>query len=436
MLAIWMAIALSGHAFGQWKAGIARVDITPTEPVLQWGYAERNRPHLGIRQPLSVKALALEDAGGIRSVLLTYDLLGIPRELGKRIAERMDREHRIPRARLALNSSHTHSAPMLWYWPGVPQLPSTPGEVAMKRYTDRLIDQSVEAVAAALKNLQPAQLSYEFGYAGIAVNRRRVRDRSLPGPVDPDVLVLAVRGNEGGLRGVVFGYACHATVLNDYQVNGDWPGYAQEAIEAAHPGVTAMFVAGAGADQNPLPRRSVELAQAYGRVMRDAVNEILSARMKTLDGPLHAAFENVDLPLQPPSREELEAGTKATNPMVRAHADQTLQRLNKYGALPRTYSYPVQVWRFGSLTMIMLAGEVVVDYSIRLRTQHGWDSVWVAGYSNDVFAYVPSKRVRMEGGYEGKDAMINWAQPSPFAPEVEDVLIRKIDQMMAQLPSQ
>lgn len=91
----------------------------------------------------------------------------------------------------------------------------------------------------------------------------------------------------------------------------------------------------------------------------------------------------------------------------------------------------MQVWRFGKdLKLVALAGEVVVDYALRIKAQHGWDDTWVAAYSNDVFAYIPSLRVLKEGGYEGGGAMIPYGQPGPFAPAVEEIIIHKVDQLL------
>lgn len=49
-------------------------------------------------------------------------------------------------------------------------------------------------------------------------------------------------------------FSGHATAINDEKVNGDYCGHACYAIETAHPGAVALFVAGCGADCNPLPR--------------------------------------------------------------------------------------------------------------------------------------------------------------------------------------
>ena len=70
-----------------------------------------------------------------------------------------------------------------------------------------------------------------------------------------------------------FGYACHPTVLDGYEWSGDYPGFAQIELEKSYPGTVAMFFQGTGADMNPLPRRTVPLAQQYGEELAAAVQE-------------------------------------------------------------------------------------------------------------------------------------------------------------------
>jgi neutral ceramidase len=80
--------------------------------------------------------------------------------------------------------------------------------------------------------------------------------------------------------------------------------------------------------------------------------------------------------------------------------------------------------------MVALAGEVVVDYSLRLKRELTGPPLWVAGYSNDVFGYVPSARVLHEGGYEGGGAMLYTPLPGPFAPSVEELVVGKVHELM------
>ncbi|HYM09263.1 MAG TPA: neutral/alkaline non-lysosomal ceramidase N-terminal domain-containing protein [Bryobacterales bacterium] len=440
---LWLAAMLALGALGAsaqsaWKAGAASVNITPSEPIWLAGYGDRTRPSEGVRQQIYAKALALQDSQGVTSVIVTSDLLGFPREVAEPIADRAQKQFGLPRERLVLNSSHTHSAPVIGNMLR-PAYPYGEDQVAViRRYTAWLEDRVVEVIGEAIHNLAPAQLSFEQGLAGVAVNRRRVGHREYPGPVDQDVPVLSVRGPDGSLRALVFGYACHNTVLNDYQINGDWAGYAQAELEKEHPGVTALFMEGCGADANPLPRRSVELAMKYGQILAAAVDQVLKAKMKPIGGSVNAAFARVDIPFQtPPSREEFERRLHDKSVAIQRHAKYMLQIYERDGKLPDRYPYEVEVWQFGrDLTWVMLAGEVVVDYSLRYKGAYGWDNTWVSGYSNDVFAYIPSERVLKEGGYEGGGAMIGYGQPGPFGWAVEEIIAEKVDELVKRVRGQ
>jgi hypothetical protein len=271
-----LAVVPGLQAAESWKAGVSRIDITPNEPIWMAGYASRTKPSEGVRQRLYAKALALEDSAGIVSVLLTADLAGFRRDVSQLIVARVTGKYHLPRERLVLNSSHTHSGPVTTVSRYSTYAMNDEHKAAVLRYQAQLVDKVVEVIGAALESREPATLSYEQGFAGFAVNRRRVGHREYPGPTDHDVPVLAVKKADGALLAIAFGYSCHATVLSDYQINADWPGYAQEAVETRNPGAIAMFVNGCSADQNPLPRRLVELAQRYGDTISIAVDEVLN----------------------------------------------------------------------------------------------------------------------------------------------------------------
>ncbi len=418
-------------AEGTWKAGVAGVDITPSESIWMAGYAARKKPSEGVRHPIHAKALALEDQMGTVSVMVTADLGGFRREVAEKIAARAAKEHGLARDKLVLNASHTHSGPITRVRKR-PSYPLEPEQIeVINRYQKRLIDQVVGVIGEAMGNRQPATLSYEQGLAGFAVNRRRVRRRDYPSPTDHDVPVLAVRKADGSLLAVAFGYACHATVLGDYEINGDWPGYAQSAVEDRNPGVVAMFVNGCSADQNPLPRRSVELAKRYGDTLAIAIDQVLKGKMKSLSGPLRTGYKQVHLAFKVPSKAELDTRLNDDNRRKREHAKRMLAMLEEDGKLTESYPYPVQVWQFGDgLTFIALAGEVVVDYSLRFKGTYGWHDTWVSSYNNDVFGYVPSLRVLKEGGYEGGDAMLFTSLPGPFRAGVEETIAETVDELV------
>lgn len=152
-------LLFSMAASAAWKVGVAKVDISPSEPVWLAGYGSRDRPVSEILQRIYVKALALRDDSGRVSVLVTSDLLGFTAGLSKRVADRVQTKHGISRAGLAFNASHTHSAPVVGgmlrpaYKLGPEHIPP------IKRYTAKLEDQVVEVIDTAIADLKPATVS-------------------------------------------------------------------------------------------------------------------------------------------------------------------------------------------------------------------------------------------------------------------------------------
>lgn len=420
-----------------WQAGAAAVVITPPQAMWMSGYASRDRPAQGKIHDLFVKALALRDPAGRTVVLLTCDLVGIDRVTSQQICRRIQERHQLSRDQVAIATSHTHSGPvvgtnllsMYSLEPSQQQL--------VQQYTGLLTDWCVSAADQAVAALQPVRLQVSEGTAKFAVNRRNNREPDVPmlraegklaGPVDHRVPVLAARAADGKLVSVLFGYACHATVLSGMDWCGDWPGFAQLEIEKAHPGTIALFWAGCGADQNPLPRRTVELAMEYGRQAAVAVDQALSGEQTLVQGRLSTVYREIDLALDTlPTREQVEQDLKSENVYLARRARGLIRQFEERGSLAQTYPYPIQVWSLGdAATLTFLGGEVVVDYSLRIQQELSQARSWVAGYSNDVMAYIPSRRVLMEGGYEGESAMIYYGLPTKWSPDVEEHIIREI----------
>jgi hypothetical protein len=428
-----------------WKAGLAKVRITPDKSVWMTGFASRTKPSEGAMHDLFARALALEDASGGRAVLVTADLIGVSASVAKMVTDEAQRRYGLARDRLMLAFSHTHGGPSVTNLLRVLANPRMTPEQQRDTddYTRGLVDKVAALVGEALADLRPARLSAGQGEAPFAMNRRLKTEKGYvigvnpDGPTDHTVPVLRVDGADGHLRAAVFLYACHNTTLGGdiYQFHGDYAGFAESALESRHAGATAMFMMGCGGDANPHPRGTVDLARQHGETLAGAVDAVLSGAMRPVHGPLRTAFGTVALPFAPPpAREALEAQTTDKNQFVQWHAKELLAILDRDGRLPATYPAPVQVWRFGQEMMIVaLGGEVVVDYALRLKKELGPGGVWVAGYCNDVFAYVPSRRVLEEGGYEAGGAMTYYGHPGPFATEVEEVLVRRVHDLVGQV---
>ena len=421
----------------EWKAGVARTDITPEKPVWMAGYAARTRPAEGTIHPLWAKALVIEDHRGERVVIVTSDLIGFVREMADRIGDRVQRQTGIERDRIVMSVSHTHCGPVILGCADIAHHMAEEDVAVAAAYRKKLEDKVVDVISQASKAIQPAKLAFGEGHATFAKNRRGVQTQAYansPGPVDHTVPVLRVTDQNDRPLAVLFGYACHNTTLGGdfYSYNGDYAGFAQIEVEAKHPGVMAMFITGCGADANPQPRGKLELAEQHGKSLAAAVDGTLSGELHPVNGALAVAFERVDLPfVDPPTKEELEKRRGEGTVYQQRLTELLLKRFADRGQIDNSYPYPVQVVRFGDdLSMVALAGEVVVDYALRLRKRYEGQRIWVAGYSNEVFAYLPSERVLSEGGYEGASAMVYFGWHGPFKPGMEDCVVGLINKLM------
>ena len=436
--------SLQNEELSAWKAGVARRVITPETSVWLAGYGTK-RPPDGKLHDLWMKALALEDDAGNRAILITSDFQGVPKSMSDRVFEQLQKLHDLQRHQIMFTFSHNHCGPRL----GDDLVDYYPVDAAqvelVEQYTSLMVTRAVELVAEALEKLAPAQIQFGEGRATFAVNRRNnveaevpamlAKGQPLAGPVDHTVPVLKVSRQDGQLDVVLFGYACHPTTLSFLTWCGDYPGFAQLEIEREHPGATAMFVNTCGGDQNPLPRRSVELCQRYGQMLSAAVEEVLKKPLKDVSPGMRTAFELVELPYQKViTRDELQTLLQDSNAIRARWAARMLEKLVAGETFSATYPYPVHAWRLGREVLIIGTGaETVVDYALRFKKEFG-PGTWVCGYADDMIAYIPSRRVWEEGGYEGGSSLYEYGRPAlRWAGDVEERIAASVHKLVKQV---
>ncbi len=397
ILAFVICCSMTPISFSQdWKVGAAKIDITPQERLTMAGYAGRKEPAEGTEQPLYAKAIVLEDQEGSRVVIVTLDLIGVIPELRSEIEKACMEKFQLPSQQLVMNASHTHCGPAY-------------GTEPAKAYFDSMSKKIVEVIGEAIQKLQPASLHFSEGRCGFAMNRRTPSEqgyRNHPNPrgvVDHQVPVLSARDASGKLIAILFGYACHNTTLGFLKWCGDYAGYAQAEIEMDFPGAVALFMMGCGGDQNPYPRSELKYAAMHGRTLATSVAAAIETGQKeprhqqALKGSLQCILDKVTLDFVTKDREP--------------------------------FDYPIQIIKFGSdLSLVALASEVTVDYSLRLKRELPLmtaGNFWIAGYSNTYAGYIPSRRVLVEGGYE--------AQSRPWQTSLEERITTKTHELLAKL---
>ena len=406
--------------------GAGRVDITPDYPIRLTGFAARKTESTGAHTRLWARALAIGE-GRDAAVLVTVDNCGVCSNVTEEVARRLARRSGVSRSRFAVSSSHTHTGPCATgFAPNIFAQDIPPDQLAViDRYTSFLTDGIEEAALRALANRRPARLFWNQGQVDFAGNRR-----TKGGPVDHSVPVLIARDDAGVPFAVLANYACHCTTLGSEfnQTCADWAGFARDGIEAQFPGMTALVSIGCGADSNPSPRGGADfglaLSMNHGNSLAREVGRLLALPGVELPQAPSCRFQRIELPYQPHFTREQWAD-RSTKPAITGHhARRWLARIDRGESLPRSLPYAVQTWSFGDrLAMVFLAGEVVVDYSLRLKRELDGARLWVTGYANDVPCYIPSRRILNEGGYEAVDSLWYYDRPAQLSPAVEDLIV-------------
>lgn len=429
------AAAAAADGEGVYDVGVARVDITPDYPIRLHGFGGRREESDGITQRIWAKAMAIGADDQKPVVIVTLDSLGIRESMIDEVVSRIGETTGLERKQIVVAFSHSHTTPKI---NGVADTVfSTPippeHQVHIDRYTRETTDAVEKVVLAALADRQPSTLWWSVGNVGFAKNRR-----TEGGPVDHDLPVLVVKSAEDdSTRAVYTTYACHCVTLSDNKISGDWAGFAQEAIERNHRGAMALVSIGCGSDSNPdsgVTGSNTAAAADQGAQIADEIERLLRGPLNPVTGPLTSTLSHIDLPLNPlPTKEQLES-TAASDDPAGYNAKWQLDKLARGEPLQSKLDYPIQIASFGdSLAMVFLAGEVCVDYALRLKAELDPEKVWIHGYSNDFCAYIPSERLLKEGGYGGGSETVYFALPTILATGLEEAIIGQVHK---QIPPQ
>lgn len=421
--------------------GAARVDITPQLPIRLSGYQSRQVETEKVETRLLARALAFGSSDRDTCVVITAELIGISEEISDAVASALRAKHpQLQRANVAICTTHVHTGPAIaGVLPFMYSADLPPDQVArIKRYTDDMQAKLVEVGLAALAARKPGKLGWTEGKVDFATHRRVIENgkwktfgSSPDGPVDHALPVLRATDESGGVRAVLLNYACHCTTLagGDNFVHSDWAGDAALRIEKANPGAIALVAIGCGADANP-NLRAVAGVAINGEKVATEVARLISGSLRPLGPVTTATYRRADLELAPlPTREELQARVAPGDRQktVSYAASKFLAQLDSGKPLPKTIPYPVQTWRFGrDLAMVFLAGEVVSEYSLRLKRELDGTRLWVNAYANSVPTYVASKRMFPEGGYEVDNSMNYYGWPTRLAIGTEDHVISTV----------
>lgn len=418
--------------------GFTAQDITPDPGLSMSGFGVRQGPPtaVGIHDPIHVHALAAS-AGGSTVILFSFDLIGLPVAWIDQARKAVENDCGVPAGSQMYSCSHTHCGP------GTGVIPYTMGEapVVDSAYMECLTGSVVNVARAALKSAAPANLRIGEGESYAGWNRRSA-DAAPNGPrdghvdeIDPTVVVAQFEGEDGGILGTVVNYGCHATSSRDSYYSSDYPGYVRSIVEA-ETGAPCIYVNGGGGDVNPRGATSIlrgfDLAERTGgRLGNDAVAVLgsLSAVDSTRVGAVATNAELVyrELISEAEARRlhreraaAVEAATSLEDKFLHKwhgteYADRVIAALNDESWSDRL-QVEVQALRIGDLAIAAFPSEIFSADSRSIRANSPAPHTMVAGWSNGLFGYAPTRRAVERGGYEAETAFRIYGHPAAWDP--------------------
>ena len=193
-----------------------------------------------------------------------------------------------------------------------------------------------------------------------------------------------------------------------------------------------MVAIGCGGDANPSPRGEFVHVNQHAVMITDKIDKLLQAdKFTVLNNIPVGKMKKVELTFAhvPDAKEFVEqADLEGARGL---YARNSLSILAQGGSISSTISYPVQVWSFGNqLAIVFLGGEVVVDYSLRIKREFIKEKIWVNAYANDISTYIASKRLFTEGGYEVDGSMPYYNHPSRLTEDTEEKIINAVHELI------
>lgn len=427
-------------------AGVAVVDVTPPVGLRLSGFAARTAPCDGVYLPLRAVVTALtERATGARVVLVSAEWLGFY-DRTEPLRALITAATGVPRDHIVLAATHTHCGPAVHRHEAGDCWEPT-DETYLQSALERIAAAAVAACAAA----EPVTLRFVTGRCGFAYSRRKPDGRggvewapTLAAPHDHTVPALVFARADGGVKHVLFSYACHPTGGGaKLQVGGDYAGFAMLELEKRL-GCTAGFFLGCAGDQKPyrpdpaqpgFPSYSVEALRDLGAELAAAVvAAVRDGRGVEVAGPLRAASRQFGLRAVVLPRADYAAMRDSEQGYFRRWAVINLACLDRGERPPVELPFELQTVEFGrSLVLVTMAAEMSAEYGLRLARELGgrFAAVWPVGYTNDLYGYVPSERQIPEGGYEVIGSQMFMGRPGPLESGTEDKIFAAISGMLA-----
>ncbi len=368
------------------SAGVAKINITPSTPVIMAGYSGRPDPFKGVHDSLFAVATVFDD-GAAKAVIIAADVIGFSHDSWDKITKKIEKETGIPQKFILLSPNHTHGGPATGRYGEDP-------DNDLAAYNRELNNKLVTVTKEALGRLQPALIGSGKGICKMSINRRALNSstkglrigKNPYGPVDHEVGVVRIDNQEGKVFSLFVNWPTHATVMGreNYMITADWPGATRRHIEREFNGpVIASVTAGASGDINPLYRERPTFSDGeleetgiiLGREVVRVANEINTYPAVSIN----ALQRVITLPGKMPGGSWLPRDSFDPGPDI----DVRLSLL-----------------RVGNIIFAGISGEVFSEIGMKIKELSPYKSTHIITHCNGASGYLITDSAYPEGGYE------------------------------------
>lgn len=403
-----LCLCVPANAFAEFKAGVAKADITPPIGGEMAGYSARGAAvSTGVHDPLYAKAVVLDD-GARRVAIVTLDLAGFSGDSTDRVREKVKAAG--GPEDVLLISSHTHSGPGLG-----DEFPSK-----AKPWIREAEEKIARAILAAADAIQPANIGFGWGEVREGHNRRRVnadgsvtmlwanRERIPTAPVDYQLGVIRIDGLDDKPIATLVNFTCHPVVLGpeNLQISADYPGVFMARVEG-EAGGQCMFVQGAAGDINPFWDKTAPRDGAFEQMtkMGEAIaKETMRVRgaIKAMETDPKISFATQRVPLEKRwdlNDENVQAALKTR------YGEAILKRyMTRYSGDLVAEINTVLIG--DDLAIAAFPGEFFVEHGLELKKRSPVENTIFAGYCNGLLGYFPTIKAASQGGYGASENTI------------------------------
>ncbi|HLP74159.1 MAG TPA: neutral/alkaline non-lysosomal ceramidase N-terminal domain-containing protein [Bacteroidales bacterium] len=398
---------------GGLKAGFARIDITPNDSVMLYGYASRKTPSEGVHDPLSARITVFEN-NGKRLLFISTDLGSYPTDIFIVIRDNLMKKYNLKESEIFISTIHTHSSPIL-------SADKEKGYPANLKYTGWLSAKLVDATGEAIKGMKPVQTGSGTGYSPVGSNRRETRadgtvtlGRNPYGVTDKEVLVLKIATTDGTNQAAMFDYATHSTSLGaaNMRISGDVLGLSAQFVEKilGQNSIAPVF-AGASGNIDPWYRVLPAFNEENGWIPEPVL-------LGTLLGEevvhVYRSIKNLK-----PGGEITTLSKTIQCPAKKTDDDEV--RESKNNTVPVT----ITAAKMGDVAFIGFNVEMLTEIGMKIKAASPFKHTFIITHCNGASGYLPPLELYKEGGYE--------VTSTHFAPGSAESVIREAINMLHDL---